>query len=278
MTTKYDNDFRSIWPFGNLPYFCNFCTVTDKKYHCHTDFYEFVFIASGSYKHLFEEQEEILRVGDLVYLPPYHYHRVVEVDSSSSHYALTVKKDYFEQYCKRHLNDDSLFFGNRILHSKLTGAQTAYLTMLGSSFTRSYDEDKIPIADQLLSALLFASQNPSLIGNNIGIEKIVKQLVLHIDNYELLGDNISDIYTRFPISQSTLIEHFKKMTGMTIVEYRNKKRMEYAATLLERENYQVTTVANMVHLSCLSYFSRMFKAQYGITPKQYQKLHHKNKD
>lgn len=278
MPEIFNHQFRSVWPFGDLPCFCNFCSNTDGKYHRHTDFYEFMFITSGTYEHHYEGTDEELQVGDLVYLPPDHYHMIREKEFNPSHYALIIQKDYFEAYCAQHIDDASRFFENRILHSKLNGAQTAYLAMLGSSFTRSYDTGMAPVADQMLSALLFAAQNPPLRGNNIGIEKIIKQLILHFDNYEFLADNITEIYAHFPVSQSTLIEHFKRMTGMTIVEYRNKKRMEYAATLLERENYQITTVANMVHLSCLSYFSRMFKAEYGLTPKQYQKLHHKKKE
>ena len=274
---KHEKSFRSQCWFGELPYFCLFSTYDDKQYHCHTDFYEFVFISSGTFYHNFNGEEETLVVGDLLFVRPNEYHLIVGNEPDSSHYAFIIKDTDFLTYCQRHMDDFSMFTDNARLQVKLSGAQTAYLSLLGSAFARCYAPDKIPIAEQLLSALMFAIQYPLPTGDHFGVDQYVRDLRLRIDNYLLLGDDITNIYTHYPVSQSTLIYHFKKKTGMTIVEYRNMKRMEYAARMLETEDYQISAVANMVHLSCLSYFSRMFKEQYGLTPKQYQKLHRKQK-
>lgn len=274
---KHEKSFISQCWYDNLPYFCLFSTWDDMQYHCHTDFYEFAFISSGTFRHNFNGIEETLAVGDLIFVRPGEYHLIYGIEPGSTHYAFIIKDTDFFAYCQRHLDDYSRLTDSPILYSKLSGAQTAYLSALGSAFARCYDPEKKPIAEQLLSALLFAIQNPLSSGDNFGVEQYARDLCLRFDNYQLLMEDITEIYTYYPVSQSTLISYFKQRTGMTIVEYRNKKRMEYAAWLLETEDYQITTVANMVHLSCLSYFSRMFKAQYGITPKQYQKLHLKKR-
>ena len=60
-----------------------------------------------------------------------------------------------------------------------------------------------------------------------------------------------------------------------MTEYRNKRRMEYAAHLLEKENYSISAVSDILHISCQSYFIKQFKKQFGITPKQYQTLSQK---
>ena len=62
-----------------------------------------------------------------------------------------------------------------------------------------------------------------------------------------------------------------------MTEYRNKRRMEYAAHLLGKEAYTVSKVADILHITCQSYFIKQFKKQFGMTPKQYQ-LRYQNKD
>ena len=84
------------------------------------------------------------------------------------------------------------------------------------------------------------------------------------------------MYNDYPVSSTTLIRDFKKLTGKTIVQYRNAKRMEYAAQLLEEENYPITMIANMLNISSLGYFSKQFQSYYGMTPKQYQLRYRKN--
>ena len=61
-----------------------------------------------------------------------------------------------------------------------------------------------------------------------------------------------------------------------MLEYRNKKKMEYAAHLLQKDNYSVSSVADKLKISCQSYFIRQFKKQFGVTPKQYQMLYRKD--
>lgn len=83
------------------------------------------------------------------------------------------------------------------------------------------------------------------------------------------------MYAFYPLSQTALINDFKKLTGYTIVQYRNIKRMEYAADYLVKSNYSVTAIANALNISSLGYFSQQFKKQFGMTPTEYQRLHQK---
>ena len=83
------------------------------------------------------------------------------------------------------------------------------------------------------------------------------------------------MYAYYPLSQTALINDFKKLTGYTIVQYRNIKRMEYAADFLIKSNYSVTAIANTLNISSLGYFSQQFKKQFGLTPTEYQQQYRK---
>jgi AraC-like DNA-binding protein len=111
----------------------------------------------------------------------------------------------------------------------------------------------------------------------IDIHGYAVDLQKRLDNYHSLDQNLSVLYSNYPISPYTISNQFKKLTGYTVVEYRNIKRMEYAAHLLANENLSVASIANQMNISNLSYFAKQFKMQFGMSPKQYQLLKRKKK-
>lgn len=63
---------------------------------------------------------------------------------------------------------------------------------------------------------------------------------------------------------------FKKETGMSIKEYVNKKRIDYAKKLL-KNNETVTSISLKVGYNNVTYFNSIFKKLVGITPSEYKK-------
>ena len=59
---------------------------------------------------------------------------------------------------------------------------------------------------------------------------------------------------------------FSQCLGMTPVEYRNKRRIQKAVTLLKTGEYTVTEVAEQVGVSDMKYFGKLFKQYTGVTP------------
>ncbi|MBP2000200.1 two-component system response regulator YesN [Paenibacillus shirakamiensis] len=72
------------------------------------------------------------------------------------------------------------------------------------------------------------------------------------------------------LTPSYLSHIFKKATGVSLVKYINKYRMEKAREYLEHSNYKIVDVYRMVGFSDPSYFGMTFKAFYGLTPSQYR--------
>lgn len=59
---------------------------------------------------------------------------------------------------------------------------------------------------------------------------------------------------------------FSECLGMTPVEYRNKLRMQKAVELLKSGSYTVGEAAELVGISDIKYFSKLFKRYTGVTP------------
>jgi two-component system response regulator YesN len=66
---------------------------------------------------------------------------------------------------------------------------------------------------------------------------------------------------------------FKKETGMSISDYLQQTRIEYAKELLLNTDQSVSEIANASGYSNLSYFSAIFKKITGTSPGEYRKLH-----
>jgi len=62
----------------------------------------------------------------------------------------------------------------------------------------------------------------------------------------------------------------KAITGLTPSEYINQVRIEFAAHLLRSDERAINAVVEACGFENSSYFYRLFKGQYGTTPRQYR--------
>lgn len=278
LVTNQVKSFNQFPAKQGFPFFCGFFPAPYYEHHTHKDFYEFALIAGGSFVHFYEGKETELHVGDLLYVCPGTYHALHGVDEDSMHYVFVVQKDWFLTILEKQNVDAELFLKTPLLRRIISHQQSNYISYLAGAIAgRVVPDNGLQIAEQLLATLLFAFGQEINAQSHFGVHRYVNHLIWKLDTYQLLCEHITDIYEGVPMSQTALINCFKRITGKTIVEYRHDKRMEYAAHLLLADNYQVAVVANLVGISCLSYFSALFKERYGMTPKQYQ-LAHRRKD
>ncbi len=72
------------------------------------------------------------------------------------------------------------------------------------------------------------------------------------------------------VSESYFSTLFKKETGQSFIQYVTEKRIDLAKNLLRTTNLQIQTVAQHCGIYDVHYFSKMFKARTGKTPKEYR--------
>ncbi len=71
-------------------------------------------------------------------------------------------------------------------------------------------------------------------------------------------------------SDSYFMKRFRELTGTSFAQYLKRLRLENAEVLL-RSGRRVGETAEQVGFRNLSYFTRAFQSQYGVTPSQYRK-------
>ncbi len=101
-------------------------------------------------------------------------------------------------------------------------------------------------------------------------------LIYHLSNY--INNNIREdlsvekLCEIFKVSRSRLYEVSHKYFGESIAKYIRRKRVMLAAKLLENENCSVAFAAESAGIYDYNYFSKIFKAEIGMTPTRYKKL------
>ncbi|ABB38408.1 transcriptional regulator, AraC family [Oleidesulfovibrio alaskensis G20] len=82
---------------------------------------------------------------------------------------------------------------------------------------------------------------------------------------------ISGLASRLGMSASKLKSCFKEYTGDSVYSYIKKKRLENARRCIESGEMNVTEAAVSVGYSSLGHFSRIFKENFGVLPKDVSK-------
>ena len=91
---------------------------------------------------------------------------------------------------------------------------------------------------------------------------------------EKYGDpnlSLNAIAQELDLSPSHLGRIYKHMTMETLVDVVNRTRVEKSAELLNRTTESVSEIAEKTGFTSTSYFYRMFKKYYGLTPNDYRK-------
>lgn len=81
---------------------------------------------------------------------------------------------------------------------------------------------------------------------------------------------LDNIASSLGISDSYLSRLFKKETGICIQDYVVQIRLERAVNLLLYSNESIPRIAEYVNFPSQSYFGKVFKKEYGVTPRIYR--------
>jgi len=98
------------------------------------------------------------------------------------------------------------------------------------------------------------------------IQKTQQIIEDNLSNSEL---NVSALTRELGLSNSMLYRKITSLTGKAPVEYIRYIRLQNAATMLKQEDVNVSEAAYANGFNDLSYFSKCFKKQFGVSPKHY---------
>ena len=101
---------------------------------------------------------------------------------------------------------------------------------------------------------------------NSTVERAVTYINAHLDQ----PLSIRKISSSINVSKSVLYKNFHQSFGCTVNEYINARRIDRAADLLRTSALSVEEISQRVGFSGSAYFSKIFKAQKGISPLKFR--------
>lgn len=112
--------------------------------------------------------------------------------------------------------------------------------------------------------------------NNINPEVVefsqcVQSAIEYINNNINKKIELSDVSMHSFVSRSTLTNKFKKELGITVQDYIQRQKMFLAEQMLKNTGMSIAQISEHLGYSEQFYFSRCFKHNFGISPREYKK-------
>ena len=104
-----------------------------------------------------------------------------------------------------------------------------------------------------------------------GAEEKLKEVLSYIQSNYRETLSIEELASVCHFSQTHFMNFFKRYAGMTCIEYINHYRITRAAADLVETERQVMDIALENGFRNISYFNKVFKERFGVTPGSYRK-------
>lgn len=101
-------------------------------------------------------------------------------------------------------------------------------------------------------------------------EKIIQKVLDIIEHEYMEGLSLGNIADRIYLSSNYLGQVFIKITGKTFNNYLNEFRMQKAKELLKNTHYSISVIAQKTGIGDVTYFCRLYKNCFGISPGKYR--------
>jgi AraC family transcriptional regulator, dual regulator of chb operon len=244
--------------------------------HTH-DFYEMFFIQAGAMRHEInrETQTQIVQAGALWFLHPEDTHSIRYIPNRILHYTnIAFPANLYEAFC--HAANVPL----SPPRTHVTIAQNEQHTVQ-AAFRRALDEyTKNRTENQTETLELFR-----FLGNTLGYFRPTAASYTTYENFpdwlipvceqftqdaESLRVGLPRLQKIAPVSAGHLARVLKKSTGQSPTEWINEKRLTRSATLLATTTLPILDIALECGFVQLSYFYRLFKSRYNLSPARYR--------
>lgn len=275
----------------------------NKSPHIH-DYYELLIVLEGSLSQQIEGKEYLYPAGscclinrNLCHKENFHQSARVLFLGFSVDFILSLldtKPAYFEH--EEEIKNS--FFHNFIINDLKNPGQKAYLDFIPSLRNHTSCEMLSHFTEKLLETMLFPKFGSTHMMN--GLLCSILQYIASPENYhctcmELSNNNDYLLFARVEhllekndgrITRAELSDKLNysgdylnrivnKYTGMSLHEYGMKFCMKKAAYYLSHTNEPVTSIMSKLSFTNRTYFYKLFKSQYGMTPKAFRekKIH-----
>lgn len=99
---------------------------------------------------------------------------------------------------------------------------------------------------------------------------LIRDCVNYIDFHYAEDLSLHVLAEKLAVTEPHLSRTFKRETGFSVVEYLNRTRVKESLFLLQENELSITDVALQCGFSSATYFDRVFRKVYKMSPREYQ--------
>ena len=263
--------------------------ATMPQFHVH-EYTELYFLLEGERYYFIEQNRFHVKPGMAVLITPEQIHKTSATDEQSGHrrFLLEIDSDFL-----------TLFFSLSDLSSTIDFQErycgmTVFSERDWKQVLSIIDMLKVEIANKgmlsqnicklLVTQLLLlyvrnhtltdtnmSKVNNSLSNTHTSMQSIVQDVSLYLQEHYAEEITLEEIANRFHMSKSSLTLNFKNITGLTINEFIRVCHIRRAKVLLLKTNLSITEIASQTGFGNVTYFERVFKNFYEMSPLKFRK-------
>lgn len=248
------------------------------------NYVEVIYMVQGTTTHFIDHQKYTLQQGDILFLSPSSLQEIEAAGQDDIAVNFMIRPSFF----------DSIF---TILPAEETPLRSFLIQCIKGTGTKScllfHTKDIIPI-ENLLENLIWSilSDEPDRRSlNEITMSLLLINLMNHSEKAEILDQSydhqlvlkllryievhykdgsLEDFAEKEHISLYTISRLIRKKTGRTYKELLADRRMKQAVFLLKNTPLTVDEISLRIGYENTSYFHRLFRKYYGMSPRQYR--------
>lgn len=245
-----------------------------------------IYVYRGSIKVSTSGNNIDLMKGNMILINAHSRTIINEREKGSIVFAYYFKKSFFNVEFMDKLSEYSTFY-NFINYCKMD--KNSFHAHLVYECDNYVVRQKLFILMKLISQKEFQFIKSSLLEvfdylQNSQCNKLIPELSTNVSSsnfYEILkyiytnyeDINLDSLSAKFNYHRNYLSSMIKKETGMTLSEHIQSVRLERAKNLLCDTNVTVFDIASKIGYTDVSYFNRIFKKMYNVTPKEYRRVY-----
>jgi AraC-like DNA-binding protein/mannose-6-phosphate isomerase-like protein (cupin superfamily) len=249
------------------------------------DYIEVNYVYHGELRQKVGNEPIALKKGELLFLNQHIEHEIEASAKEDIIINFIIKPEFFD-FIFSFLSKDNTI-SNFIINSIFNNTQNGQYLYFMVSDVESIQE---LIQKMILEIMKPTVLSESTIKLNMGL--LLIELIKHIDKVQHKEENASLQYllveslkyidehfqtaSLYELSEKlnqthySLSKRIKKATNFTFKELLQEKRLTKAKELLDYSQMPITQVIEEVGYDNISYFYRIFKNKYGVTPKQFR--------
>lgn len=254
------------------PYNVPVCTQSARNenvpMHSHS-YIEFFYVFGGSGTHHINGQTQHLQHGDAFLLLPSDVHGFEQTKNGMFlRRDILIENNYFKLVCD--------FFAPHMYQNILDGKYP--LRFVLSSEQIGCIETCVPglFSNPSLESYALSAKSLTTYLLNVVLENEMKadtdyphwlnNLLTRLSTCDNFQTDLSELTADFFYNPDYMRRLFKKLVGMTMTDYFNKQKMNYAYSLLQSGSATVAEVCEIVGIPNVAYFYRLFKDTFHETP------------